>query len=192
MEKCVSFWNGRERQELIEEVLTPIPAEDGNSTESTVIPLHLMMKDQFANYVVQKMLEIVDGEQRFVAELYKTAIVPVEKYTYGKHILAKVEKMLGLAPSEAGNAGNNGNTNGFTSGPIQGHTAIVEIIIITLIISIILLQVAQWPGITTSHNSHNSHNPHAHYYQPPSSCTTTATFPQSFPPPKSFQLHLCW
>jgi hypothetical protein len=55
------------------------------------LPLIAMMKDQFANYVVQKMLDVVDGEQR---ELLVTRIKPhlpsLKKYTYGKHLIAKV------------------------------------------------------------------------------------------------------
>lgn len=99
VEKCVSFGTEAERQELIDEILTPILAEDGS--EGSVIPLHLMMKDQFANYVVQKMLEIVDGEQRdLLLNCIKPQLFQLRKYTYGKHILAKVEKMLGLTPSQ--------------------------------------------------------------------------------------------
>lgn len=99
VEKCVSFGTEPERQELIEEILQPIPSEDGEDV--LVVPLHLMMKDQFANYVVQKMLEIVDGEQRdLLLNCIKPQLSQLRKYTYGKHILAKVEKMLGLAPSQ--------------------------------------------------------------------------------------------
>ena len=107
VEKCVSFGMESERRELIEEILTPIPSEDGNSSSTSmeggeVIPLHLMMKDQFANYVVQKMLEIVDGEQRdMLLNCIKPQLFQLKKYTYGKHILAKVERMLGLTPSES-------------------------------------------------------------------------------------------
>jgi hypothetical protein len=47
-----------------------------------------MMKDQYANYVVQKMLDVVDADQR---ELLVTKIKPhmqsLKKYTYGKHLI---------------------------------------------------------------------------------------------------------
>ncbi|CAG8454279.1 4423_t:CDS:10 [Ambispora leptoticha] len=56
VEKCVAYGSKRDRQLLIEEVITTKP--DGTS------PLISMMKDQYANYVVQKMLDVVDGEQR--------------------------------------------------------------------------------------------------------------------------------
>lgn len=47
-----------------------------------------MMKDQYANYVIQKMLDVVDDDQR---ELLVTKIKPhlqfLKKYTYGKHLI---------------------------------------------------------------------------------------------------------
>lgn len=47
-----------------------------------------MMKDQYANYVVQKMLDVVDGEQRtlLVAKI-KPHLPGLKKYTYGKHLI---------------------------------------------------------------------------------------------------------
>lgn len=134
VEKCVSYGTDSERQELIEEVLTPIPAEDGNTSSSsdggTVIPLHLMMRDQFANYVVQKMLEIVDGEQRdLLLNCIRPQLFQLRKYTYGKHILAKVERMLGLAPStevigipqSAGGNVNNSSSGNQVNSHAQSH-----------------------------------------------------------------------
>jgi hypothetical protein len=104
VEKCVSFGSEVERQALIEEILRPIPAEEGSTTDpsmTNVIPLHLMMKDQFANYVIQKMLDIVDGDQKnLLLDCIKPQLPQLRKYTYGKHILAKVEKMLGISPSQ--------------------------------------------------------------------------------------------
>lgn len=81
-----------------------------------------MMKDQYANYVVQKMIDVAEPSQRkmlmqrirpHLAQLrlvnrliqilfinYKKLIMSIEimrysscrKYTYGKHIIAKLEK----------------------------------------------------------------------------------------------------
>ncbi|CAM0135559.1 mRNA binding protein puf3 [Umbelopsis sp. WA50703] len=89
VEKCVDYGNKRDRQLLIEEVLQT--KADGTS------PLVSMMKDQYANYVVQKMLDVVDADQR---ELLVTKIKPhmqsLKKYTYGKHLIQKVEKLIPL------------------------------------------------------------------------------------------------
>lgn len=81
VEKCVAYGSKLDRQNLIEEVITTKP--DGTS------PLVLMMKDQFANYVVQKMLDVVNGDQRdvLVAKI-KPHLGSLKKYTYGKHLIA--------------------------------------------------------------------------------------------------------
>jgi hypothetical protein len=61
-----------------------------------------MMRDQYANYVVQKMLDVVDGEQReLLLSRMKPHLSSLRKFTYGKHILSKVERLLGSALPEA-------------------------------------------------------------------------------------------
>ncbi|KAF9421916.1 mRNA binding protein puf3 [Podila epigama] len=95
VEKCVAYGSKTDRQRLIEEVITTRP--DGSS------PLVLMMKDQFANYVVQKMLDVVDGEQRdiLVAKI-KPHLQSLKKYTYGKHLITKVEKLMAQQDARSG------------------------------------------------------------------------------------------
>ncbi|KAJ8287359.1 hypothetical protein COCON_G00000180 [Conger conger] len=52
-----------------------------------------MMKDQYANYVVQKMIDIAEPTQRkIIMHKIRPHIATLRKYTYGKHILAKLEK----------------------------------------------------------------------------------------------------
>ena len=80
VEKCVSFGSKQDRQDLIDEVINMRP--DG------IIPLIVMMKDQFANYVIQKMLDVVDNEQREVLiEKIKPHLSSLRKFTYGKHLI---------------------------------------------------------------------------------------------------------
>ena len=55
-----------------------------------------MMKDQFENYVIQKVLEICSENQR--AKLLSRITLNVDalkKYTYGKHIVAQFEELVG-------------------------------------------------------------------------------------------------
>ena len=53
------------------------------------------MKDQFANYVVQKVLETCDDQQReLILSRIKVHLSALKKYTYGKHIVARVEKLV--------------------------------------------------------------------------------------------------
>jgi len=54
--------------------------------------LYSMMKDQFANYVVQKMIDVAEPAQRkLLMHKIRPHVPTLRKYTYGKHILAKVE-----------------------------------------------------------------------------------------------------
>ncbi|KAF9201878.1 mRNA binding protein puf3 [Haplosporangium sp. Z 27] len=95
VEKCVAFGSKTDRQKLIEEVIV-------SKSDGTPSPLVLMMKDQFANYVVQKMLDVVDGEQRdvLVAKI-KPHLQSLKKYTYGKHLITKVEKLTATQESRS-------------------------------------------------------------------------------------------
>ena len=51
------------------------------------------MRDQFGNYVIQKVLDHVDETRRqFIVRLIKQHIPQMRKFTYSKHIIARVEK----------------------------------------------------------------------------------------------------
>ncbi|KAF8396804.1 hypothetical protein HHK36_018437 [Tetracentron sinense] len=86
VEKCLSFGGPAERQILVNEML-------GSTDENE--PLQAMMKDQFANYVVQKVLETCNDQQReLILSRIKVHLNALKKYTYGKHIVARVEKLV--------------------------------------------------------------------------------------------------
>lgn len=77
VEKCVAYGSKEDRQALIDEVVTP--KIDGSS------PLISMMKDQYANYVVQKMIDVVDGEQRDVlVEKIRPHLASLRRFSYSK------------------------------------------------------------------------------------------------------------
>ncbi|XP_075105327.1 pumilio homolog 2-like isoform X2 [Nicotiana tabacum] len=86
VEKCLTFCNSSERQLLVNEML-------GTTDENE--PLQAMMKDQFANYVVQKVLETCSDQQReLIMSRIRVHLNALKKYTYGKHIVARVEKLV--------------------------------------------------------------------------------------------------
>nr|AAX58753.1 PUF-domain RNA-binding protein [Physcomitrium patens] len=86
VEKCLEYGGPVERQILIDEML-------GHTDENE--PLQAMMKDQFANYVVQKVLETCDESQReLLLGRIRVHLHALKKYTYGKHIVARVEKLV--------------------------------------------------------------------------------------------------
>ncbi|KAL1544698.1 pumilio 1-like isoform X1 [Salvia divinorum] len=86
IEKCLSCGTHEERQALVHEML-------GSTDENE--PLQVMMKDQFANYVVQKVLETCSDHQlELLLNRIKVHLNALKKYTYGKHIVARVEKLV--------------------------------------------------------------------------------------------------
>ncbi|CAD6235962.1 unnamed protein product [Miscanthus lutarioriparius] len=92
VEKCLTFGGPTEREVLINEML-------GTTDENE--PLQAMMKDQFGNYVVQKVLETCDDQQReLILSRVKVHLNALKKYTYGKHIVARVEKLVAAGDME--------------------------------------------------------------------------------------------
>jgi len=84
IEKSVQFGSHEHRQWLIEEICVDSSA------------LETMMKDQYANYVVQKILDVCDAQQREIMITHIRPHIPsLKKYTYGKHIIARLEKITG-------------------------------------------------------------------------------------------------
>jgi len=84
LEQCVEFGTTEHRQWIIDEIV----AEQG--------ALEIMMKHQFANYVIQKIIEVCVPKQRenFI-EYIKPHFTSLKKFTYGKHILNKIEYVVG-------------------------------------------------------------------------------------------------
>ncbi|KAK9488899.1 armadillo-type protein [Lipomyces starkeyi] len=92
VEKCIVYGDSRQRQSVIDEILRQRP--DGS------LPLTAMMKDQFANYVIQKLLDVTEGQQR---DDLVSKIMPhlqsLKKYSYGKHLVS-IEKLMYLSGEE--------------------------------------------------------------------------------------------
>ncbi|GAB2288651.1 hypothetical protein Dimus_022974 [Dionaea muscipula] len=94
IEKCLTFGDPVERRTMVNEML--------GSTEDND-PLQVMMKDQFANYVVQKVLETCEDQQlELILSRIKIHLNALKKYTYGKHIFARVEKLVAAGERRIG------------------------------------------------------------------------------------------
>jgi len=100
VEKVLQHGTAQQRDMLYEEILkTPEKSQDGE--ESQEVPIVKMMKDQFGNYVVQKMLEYSDGSKRQeVVDCIKASSGELKKLSYGKHILVRLEKVTGIQLEE--------------------------------------------------------------------------------------------
>ncbi|TKR72695.1 hypothetical protein L596_020107 [Steinernema carpocapsae] len=86
IEKCLTCGAAHHKNSLITEVC-------GNPNDSTPTPLLDMMRDPYANYVVQKMLDVADSPHRKKMMLaIKPHIPSLRKFNYGKHIIMKLEK----------------------------------------------------------------------------------------------------
>ncbi|XP_037036673.1 maternal protein pumilio isoform X3 [Bradysia coprophila] len=104
VEKCVTHATRTERALLIEEV-----CQFNDSA------LHIMMKDQYANYVVQKMIDVSEPTQRkILMHKIRPHVNSLRKYTYGKHIIAKLEKFFMKSSNAIG--GPLGNTTSTAPG----------------------------------------------------------------------------
>ncbi|PWA74058.1 nucleic acid binding NABP, Armadillo-type fold protein [Artemisia annua] len=86
VEKCLAYGSPEERELLVKEML-------GSTDENE--PLQAMMKDPFGNYVVQKVLETCDDQTReFILSRIKVHLAALKRYTFGKHIVSRVEKLV--------------------------------------------------------------------------------------------------
>lgn len=90
VEKCFQHGGKKEKQDILDEIL--LKSKDPNTCN-----LITMMKDQYANYVVQKIIEMADEPQRKqIHEAVKPLLPIIRKLTFAKHILACVDKYLGV------------------------------------------------------------------------------------------------
>lgn len=92
VEKCIIYGNAKQRQSFIEEIIKP-RQQDGT------MPVTIMMRDQYANYVVQKLLEITKNRGEMYEQLVasiKPQLQALKKYSYGKHLVS-IEKLMQLS-----------------------------------------------------------------------------------------------
>ncbi|CAN8230506.1 unnamed protein product [Cochlearia groenlandica] len=87
IEKCLEHGGRIERDLIIKEIAGPDESYDS---------LLMMMKDQYGNYVVQKIFETCTVDQRATlfsrVRMHSSAL---KKYTYGKHIVTRLEHPFG-------------------------------------------------------------------------------------------------
>lgn len=63
--------------------------------------MQAMMKDPFGNYVVQKVLETCDDQSlELILSRIKVHLNALKRYTYGKHIVSRVEKLITTGGNE--------------------------------------------------------------------------------------------
>jgi transcriptional regulator CtsR len=90
VEKCLQYGTTSERKDIVEHLLHAPRAEGQPSL------LQTMVCDPYANYVVQKIIDVADEEQRedIITEIRAHAS-QLKRYTFGKHIISRLEKLSG-------------------------------------------------------------------------------------------------
>ncbi|KAI1641034.1 armadillo-type protein [Biscogniauxia mediterranea] len=133
VEKCIEFGTAEERK-AIRTQLTAI-GSDGTS------PLQIMMKDQFGNYVIQKLMQYLDGPDResFIEEM-RPQFANLKKMSTGRQIMA-LERLMSATGGP--NSGNNAN-----GGPPSTPSLLVEV-----------NSTAPTPSLTMEQNSPQSSSP---------------------------------
>jgi len=85
VEKVLTFGNASGHHRILDSALTIVPGEEP--------PVLRMMKDRYGNYVVQKLLDTAFGERRdALLRLLREHENTLRKFSYGKHILTRLEK----------------------------------------------------------------------------------------------------
>eukprot|EP00186_Timspurckia_oligopyrenoides_P004568 CAMPEP_0182447200 /NCGR_PEP_ID=MMETSP1172-20130603/12704_1 /TAXON_ID=708627 /ORGANISM="Timspurckia oligopyrenoides, Strain CCMP3278" /LENGTH=785 /DNA_ID=CAMNT_0024643551 /DNA_START=118 /DNA_END=2475 /DNA_ORIENTATION=- len=87
IERCLQFGDKFQRRALIEELLSA-----GTPGSSSRCALPDLVRDQFGNYVVQRVLDVAEADQRERAvNLLRSEIDSIKKCSYGKHIMMRLE-----------------------------------------------------------------------------------------------------
>ncbi|EOO02234.1 putative pumilio domain-containing protein [Phaeoacremonium minimum UCRPA7] len=114
VEKCIEYGTQDERRAIRDELTTI--GSDGTS------PLQLMMKDQYGNYVIQKLLSQLEGEEReaFVEEM-KPQFTSLKKVSTGRQIAA-IDRLMSAvsSPTPGKPASLSGSVNGSVNGSVSG------------------------------------------------------------------------
>ena len=97
VEKCFAHASKADRDALVDEVLGKA---DSSAVAAVVVESNSvllgMVKDQFGNYVIQRLIDVLDDEQMAgVLARIRRYVPSLRKIPYGRHILAKLEKMTG-------------------------------------------------------------------------------------------------
>eukprot|EP00181_Compsopogon_caeruleus_P005774 CAMPEP_0184682188 /NCGR_PEP_ID=MMETSP0312-20130426/6276_1 /TAXON_ID=31354 /ORGANISM="Compsopogon coeruleus, Strain SAG 36.94" /LENGTH=884 /DNA_ID=CAMNT_0027133679 /DNA_START=847 /DNA_END=3501 /DNA_ORIENTATION=+ len=103
VERCLTHGTLEQRRTLIEILISGDHPAEGS-------PLNQLVRDQFGNYVVQRVLDEAEPSQRErVVNILKNQVTTIKKYSYGKHIIARLEAGWG-------------KTGGLHVNPLQGHS----------------------------------------------------------------------
>lgn len=95
IEGVVKNASPEDRYALVEEIMQPMPDTIRQGSDEPVPAAVVLMKDQYGNYVLQRLLELADGQQKMrLIALIKPALLNLKRFQgYTKHLSA-VERLL--------------------------------------------------------------------------------------------------
>ncbi|KAF3920391.1 hypothetical protein ABW20_dc0102940 [Dactylellina cionopaga] len=93
VEKSIQYGNEQQRKDVLAVITTPKSIEGPP-------PLQTLMKDQYGNYVIQKLLFLLDEEDRdTLIESIKPQLQNLKRFSYGKQLNAIEKLIAGSSPS---------------------------------------------------------------------------------------------
>ena len=105
MEKLYEQCSESQRSTIIKLLTTEVmnmPAEDCGPEFGQLhpAPLYLLMKDQFGNYVVQRVIDMSSEDlRREMMECAQKYVFALRRHPYGKHMVVRLERAKLLQPS---------------------------------------------------------------------------------------------
>ena len=93
VEKLLKYGNANQRNKIVREMLKVV--NEGEGVGSSVVLL--MVRDAYANYVVQTAIDVVPegNERNLLLEELRANEVQLRNYTFAKHIVAKIGRSDG-------------------------------------------------------------------------------------------------
>ena len=93
VEKCLQYASRRDRDEMVWSIINYTFDASNPVDNKGHCVLESMVRDPYANYVVQKVIDVSDERQRAAILRYvRENIAQLRRYTYGKHIIVRLEK----------------------------------------------------------------------------------------------------
>ena len=86
VERCITFGNDYQKREIINEIVELVRRD-----EEIIIN---MVRDKFANYVVQKIIEFSDSDiQQYLINIILSRQNKIKNEGFSKHVLNFIEKL---------------------------------------------------------------------------------------------------
>jgi len=95
LEQALLYSDQEQRQKMVRTIVSTPRRGDGGDA------LCMLTTNRFGNYVVQRMLDVVEDDLKcLIVRSIGQRMKSLKKFKYGKHIVSRVERMLSRPPSD--------------------------------------------------------------------------------------------